>query len=107
MLLREEYQTKNATLEAIAREAKIKPSFSSNFPDNISGFFNTSTKTGEVNKELPSAYQGFVFYHEFAHAHGTDGTPRGEYLADAEAAEKTARPEYIRGPFYSPPICLK
>ena len=107
MPIKREYEITDHSLEAIIRENGIQPTFSSSFSEAVLGLFEPGYKKGRVDQELPSPIQGFVFYHEYAHSHGRDGSPHEEYRADVEAAERTARPEYIRGPFYQPPICLR
>jgi hypothetical protein len=91
--------------EAIERASVIKPESRTSQISGTYGHFSPGFNSGMYDKTLPMPFQQHVKGHEQLHANGViDGSPQGEYWADAIQAERNARPEYIRGPFYRPPI---
>jgi len=91
--------------EAEKRVSVIKPESRSSQISGTYGHFSPGFKTGMFDSSLPMPLQQHVDYHEQNHANGTiDGSPQGEYWADAIAAERTGNPDLIRGPFYRGPV---
>lgn len=82
---------------------KVVPTSGSTLPRGIEGFLNPGTQNGEgrqgfYNADLPSGLSEFVRQHELAHAYyNLDGSARGEYMADAIAAERSGKFYYMRG----------
>jgi len=75
---------------------------------SVQGFYTNNTATVANDLEYKhGAYFGTVRTHEHVHHEfGTGGDAHGEYLTDILTAWQTGHSEFIRGPFYRPPINL-
>jgi len=80
-------------------------------PSGIGGYVNPGTQSGaglrgEFASDVEMLFSRGLEAHEEAHLYGVDGSSRGEYWADALAAEKTANPYFMRTLIYRPPVNL-
>lgn len=80
-------------------ENSVKPTQGSNLP-GADGIAYMHDNHGEFNKDLPEPYRTFVNRHEVAHLLGSID----EYKTDLRAAAETGHIEFVRGPFYRPPL---
>lgn len=88
-------------------EERVRPAARSTLPDGVAGQVDSRTGEGSYGIDFQSPFSENTMHHEMAHALGVaDGSPRGEYLADIYALWKTGKTDYVRGPFYRPPINL-
>lgn len=98
---KEEKYQRNTLLEKLNEvDSKISEISNSSLPSGVSGFYSPSADEGAVGRDLPEPYKTFVRQHEIGHALGL----RDEYQTDLYAAARTGHPEFIRGPFYKPPL---
>ena|SRR3989344_7064590 len=81
-------------------ENSVQPTSRSNLPSGADGVFYMHNSKGEYDKDLPEPYKTFVRQHEIRHGFGE----HDEYKADVMAAAETGHLEYVRGPFYRPPL---
>lgn len=83
-------------------EDGVRPVQKSMLPRGVAGFVNMNTRQGVYGEDFQDSFRENTRHHEIAHALGI----RDEYQADLYALSKTGKTEYVRGPFYRPPINL-
>ncbi|MFH1802338.1 MAG: hypothetical protein ABH864_02695 [archaeon] len=100
---RETYKRQPLVQERLsALELRLEPVQNSKLIPGTAGHVNMNTGRGIYGAEFQDPFSTNTQHHEFAHILGI----RDEHQADIWALYKTGKPEYVRGPFYKPPINL-
>ncbi|MFH1290391.1 MAG: hypothetical protein ABIH92_03215 [Nanoarchaeota archaeon] len=90
---------------------RLRPTSRRNLPGGLGGYVrpgmqNGAGLRGEFASDHQMHFSQALEVHEEAHLYGVDGSPSGEYQADAIAAERTGNPFFMRSLIYRPPINL-